>query len=677
MQNSLYMQNNFTHGELDPRLFAGTNLEYYYKSLSKCRNLYVRPQGGIKRRHGTYYEATINSNPGEYQIASFVYNDDNHFIVIFQPSELFIYKVNDDGTLGTSYIINTPDTADFTASNCPEIKFAQNGNLLVIVHSDFAPKELVYDPITPTFTISTLPIKNPPCYDYNKDYYNYDFNLSTVAAGKTATLTSSTAIFTDDYINGIFISIGGSTTEPIGLARIKSVGSATPLTTCTVDVIYKFDSSVGTNVLGENCFLAEPAISSNRGYPHAVTFYEDRLIFGATDQLPQTLFMSKIGEFNDFNQGDSSDDDAIIFTLSDSEYNRIKYIISDTSLQIFCSDAEFSSMQYFAEPLTPHTVSFRKQSSYGVSDVKPRVIDNKTLYVRQGGNAVMSFQFGSETNSYLSQNASIFSSHLIRNPVSTAVLKGDGLEDADYMFFVNEDGSLTVLQTVDTENVSAYSICLTGTDHSDLSVIEPNQGKFKQIIAVKNTIFCSIERVINGSRVEYLERFSFDYYTDSSINHVYGAPTKVITGLGHLDGTKPDVIGDGKILNIDNSVNDGKVTGGSLTLLEEATNITVGLPVDVLAETIPANVVGSHKLYLPKRITRLFVDYYESIGIQVNGRYIPELEFGPNTLDSIPKAKTGIYTSYGDKWGQRVSMQIKQTDPLPFLVIGLGYEVTE
>lgn len=678
MPTQFYVQNNFTHGELDPRLFAGTNLEYYYKSLTKARNVYVRPQGGIKKRHGTEYMETLSSEFGEYKLGSFIFDEDHEFLFIFVELKILIRKVQSDGSFEKGYEVTTTYTKD----QIPDIQFAQNGNLMVIVHPDVAPQALTWNSSTSAWsTLAALPIKNQPAYDFAKDYYEDKFGLSDVTIGVNRTLTCSRAIFTNDYVGGIFISLGATLTEPIGLARIRSVGSATAIATCAVDIIFAFDLSLKPaatpEILGSSCFLGQPAFSATKGWPLSVTFYEDRLIFGATELLPQTLFMSRIGAFNDFDQGDSSADDAIIYTLSSSEYNRIKYMTSNQSLQIFCYESAFATVQEFGIPIAPGSVGIRKQAPYGISDIKPLVIDNQTFYVREGGNAVLAFVFDPNTATYNSLNSSIFSAHLIRNPIAGTVLKGDELEDADYMFLINEEGTLVVYQSLSEQNVSAWTLCVTGPDNTTLSDVSASHSKYRDIVNVRNKIYAVVERTIEGIQVQYLERFSFDYKTDSSTLIITPHKTNELTGLSHLIGERVRVVGDDRVLRVDNSVNDGKVsTTGTLTLLDEAKEFRVGLNFNLLAETIPANLAGQGKIYVPKKIVRLWIDYYESIGIKVGGKFIPELTFGPSTLDQPAKPKTGIFQTTGNSWGARETIKITQEDPLPFLVIGLGFEVT-
>ncbi len=52
-------QADFSIGEIDPRMRARVNLDQYYSSLDKGRNVLVSPLGGFSRRKGTEYEGTL------------------------------------------------------------------------------------------------------------------------------------------------------------------------------------------------------------------------------------------------------------------------------------------------------------------------------------------------------------------------------------------------------------------------------------------------------------------------------------------------------------------------------------------------------------------------------------------------------------------------------------------
>lgn len=674
--NVFYIQNNFTHGELGRRLFSGTNLKYYYNSLSRARNVYVVPQGGVKKRHGTIYQETISALSSEYKLAPYIVTSGTEFLLVIQVGKIDFYLVYTDGSLTYDQSVTV---SAITSSNINTIQFAQHSNNMLIVHEDFQPQLLTYDDGTGVFSVSSYTFKIAPAYDFEKNYYSDTFYLSNPAVGRARTLTWVGGSFTAAYEGGLFLSILG-VNGGYGLARLVTV---TAPTTCTVDVIYPFESGfvVANPVPGSDCFLAEPAFSATRGWPHTVTFYEDRLVLcGLNADLKQSIFLSVIGQFENFDIGDGSSDYAITSSISSQYFNEIKFLISDKTLQVFGSAASFSSVQTFDEPLSPSSASFRLQADKGCNNMQPLLMDNQTFFCREGGAVIMSFVFDPDNNSYTAVPSSLYSPQLINNPIRGAVLKGDEVEDADYMFMVNADGSLIVYQGVQTENVSAYTICVTGNDALTPEIINPNEGKYKDIVNVGNHIYVMVERIVNNVTVQYLELLTFDYFTDCSVLKEYMHPTYTISGLNHLIGQAVNVTGtNGEPLRVDKSEssNYGKVnSSGEITLLDSDTYFKVGIPFSVLVRTIPANVAGSGRLYIPKKIVRLFVDYYESLGIEVNGSPIPELIIANYKWGDAQPLRTGFYVARGDQWGARVTIDITQDQPVPFMILGLGYEVS-
>ena len=91
MTKQLLIQSNFSHGELDPRVF-NVDLSLYYKSARYVRNLYVRPQGGVQRRHGTIYQTTIDGDSDKIKLGSYIHDTESAYMLIWKDSVLQIFK---------------------------------------------------------------------------------------------------------------------------------------------------------------------------------------------------------------------------------------------------------------------------------------------------------------------------------------------------------------------------------------------------------------------------------------------------------------------------------------------------------------------------------------------------------------------------------------------------------
>ena len=61
MSRIIQIQNDFTAGELDPKLRSRTDISQYKSGLSTARNVSIQPQGGAKRRDGTKFVSALDS----------------------------------------------------------------------------------------------------------------------------------------------------------------------------------------------------------------------------------------------------------------------------------------------------------------------------------------------------------------------------------------------------------------------------------------------------------------------------------------------------------------------------------------------------------------------------------------------------------------------------------------
>ena len=79
----LVNQNDFSHGELEPRMLSKSNLQLYRKAAERLRNVVVLPTGGIQRRFGTLFIEDKGVATNEIMLAEFIYNEDTPYLLIF------------------------------------------------------------------------------------------------------------------------------------------------------------------------------------------------------------------------------------------------------------------------------------------------------------------------------------------------------------------------------------------------------------------------------------------------------------------------------------------------------------------------------------------------------------------------------------------------------------------
>lgn len=664
---TFFIQNDFSHGTLGARLLGRDDITLYRSSAKELSNVVVIPEGGTRRRFGTTYIDEFVANSNEYKLHSFQFSDTERYLLVFRDLLLDIYL--DDVKVAS---VVTP----WSGTQVNDLDIAQTTNFMVIVHPDFEPRSLERGASSAVWTLKTMAFTYVPPHDYEQNTYDTGTFLlgSTAVGSSTLSYTGpATFVFTDAFIGGIFTAKGANVDEPLGFARITARTSSTLV---DVDITVAFGQASNK---GRDSKVAEKAWSNveadgsgNRGWPVSVTFYQNRLWFGGSRSLPEFLFSSQSADFFDFDTGTGLDDEAIIVSIASAEISDIRHLVADRSLQIFTTSSEWSPPQLADSALTPSTIAIRKQTNEGATNVEPVVLDNATFYVKRGGKGVMAFVFDFDNSAYNSTDISLQSQELIKNPVDMDVLSGSETEDANYVIVINEDGTLAIYQTLRVENVSAWSKANTIVQTDTTS----QAGLFKRVSAVGSDIYFIVERFIDTQTKTYIEKLDFDVFMDSTNIQTFGSPTSTITGLDHLEGQQVKIRGDGLVFP------DQIVVGGELVLPQEVTQSEIGLPYIPLIEMLPV-VIDSQQgstTFLPKRINRIFIRFFESLGIYINDQLIPTLRLGDtfdmNTLQPSSQPQTGIDEIYNENYDRQPEVIITQQDPVPMTILAIGYEVT-
>lgn len=671
----IQVQTDFTHGELSPLMRSRYDTSIYLKAAERMTNVLVLPQGPATRRFGITFDRNLNVNSNEYELFNFLSIEGSNFLLMLTDLELRIF--NQDGTEHPSSPLTFPFSGDKLIKS--EVKYAQTHDESLFVHPDLPPQALRFNATTNIFTTQVFSFKNDPTIDFQDvDYSSTDFSLSVLLPGEKGSITATTPVFGpvigSEYIGGVFIYLGTDAASTLGLARITSVSSAT---VANVTIITEFNpgakaggASVGAP--GADSILEKVAISTARGFPRSVTFYENRLVFGGTKSLPQTLFMSQISDYRDFSPGTGSPDDAIVATISSNQSSNINHIISDRSFQVFSQRGEFAPPQLEDSALTATSISIRQQSSIGSArQVDPVVLDGATFYVQTGGKSVMAFLYSDNSASYESIPSSTLSDHLISDVLDMTTLKGQLASDADFLFLVNggtvkridetlPEGTLTAFQTLRSQNIQAWTPQIT------------QNGKFKRVQSVGNTLFFIIEREINSQTVQYLEHADFDTLTDSNVIPPNIGPRTIIGGLSHLEGETVEIIADGFV------VTPQVVVNSEVTVETAASVFEIGLDVKTEIKPMPVNVTSQNGplLPVPKRLPRNFIDVLDTQGIEVNGVLVRNIIYSEDFIDGPLPLRSGLFEiSNLDGWDRRQAPSITQNGPFKMTILGIGYEV--
>lgn len=246
--------------------------------------------------------------------------------------------------------------------------------------------------------------------------------------------------------------------------------------------------------------------STLRGYPAKAAFVESRLILGGGNSLPNFLWMSRISDFFNFDEGDGKSDDAINnISPTSSKLNDIEYIIGKNSLQLFTSGSE----HYNPRAITPTEISLPMQSNEGCrTGIKPVIIDNSTFFLDRKGKTLRQFIYDDLEQSYKASNASILANHLITDIKDMTAMKDD---DLNFVFLLREDGRLTVVNSLREQNILNFSNWFIREQNGFLA----NQELIIDAIqAVDNKLYAVIQNQAFGTK---LIQFNKDLAMDLSI----------------------------------------------------------------------------------------------------------------------------------------------------------------
>ena len=356
-----------------------------------------------------------------------------------------------------------------------------------------------------TWTLSAINFTNVPTYDFDHTYLSKNILFTPSAIlDNNATITASAApgttlpvgvkFFTAAHIGGIF---HGST----AIIRIVSVDLVNGLF-ATGTLVSNFPTAAGTPVLtaitGDLCYIGELAWSNARGWPKCAAMFQSRLVMAGTNEIPNGQWLSVINELYDFDESQTEYDNAIASYPASGTISYIKAVTSARSLLVHTSAANYSTPIQNEMAFTPLNYILIEHNKFGVGNVQPAYIDNQLLFIDSSGNNVINMCWDFIQGNYVTNNVSIAASTLIRNPVDMTAFSEPKYLDGFYVLFINDDGTLCVLQTLKEEDILAFSLSNTNTylasdQQNNYTTVS---SSYIKVVSVQNRCWMLVSRTI-------------------------------------------------------------------------------------------------------------------------------------------------------------------------------------
>lgn len=303
-----------------------------------------------------------------------------------------------------------------------------------------------------------------------------------------------------------------------GYAKVTAFTSSTVV---TADVKTAFGRAAASTAYREGAW------STKRGFPRAVIFHEQRLAWAATDNQPQTLWLSESAAYETHTPG-SKDNNAIVYTIASNDVNVIRWVVSTgKALLVGTLGGEFNVLGTKDGPLTPSNIAATPETSFGGSVVMPVRVGGPTLFVQRSGRKLRELVFDFNSDAYRARDLSQLTESLFPRKVSITYMDYQKDEDP-ILWCVRSDGVLLGMTYDRLQDVVGWH------EHKT----EAGAASFESVAVIPHPdldvdqVWLTVKRTINGATKRYVE------YLDSKGNpYTEYEQFNTDSGLSY-DGTK-------------------------------------------------------------------------------------------------------------------------------------------
>ena len=442
MADFIKTQNSFANGEVAPEFYAHDNIN----GLSRLENMDVLAGGGLSRRSGL---RTADTLVGAARLVSFSVSDDEEYLIVISEYYIDIYHGN------THYqSLKTP----WSYQDSALLQYAQRFDTMIFVHPDYQP-QILYKSNDRFYFREFEFSRNDSDMTVNMPFVKFDdasdvkITVSAHSSGNNyATFTTNSNFWTAENVGGRLYLLGRQwlITEYISPTQIVVHTNGTyTLPGASVSDWY------------------ECAFGKRRGWPRSITFHQDRLVFGGSRSWPGGIWMSRVGQHNNFNTGTGLDDEAIFISLLSAQRQQICTVVSSDNLQILTNVGEWAIS---SKPLTPSAVDIKQHTSVGsyvAHYLPPQKIEGATIFISGNGLDIRQLSLDELGENYNANDLCALSKHLMNTPIDIAYNAS-----TRQLFVVRHDGKMAVLNQNASLGVSAWGTYKTCGEFLSVSVCD-------------------------------------------------------------------------------------------------------------------------------------------------------------------------------------------------------------
>ena len=732
MSRIIQIQNDFTSGELDPKLRARTDIDQYSSGLTTARNVSIQPQGGAKRRDGTKFVAELDSGAGTaVRMVPFEFSVSDSYMLVFTPGKMYVFKDGAQITAINGGGSNFLAVAAVTASILPQMNWVQSADTVIVVHEDLEPIKIVRGSTDADWTASTIDFDHIPKHAFEYDVHSPQFTITpsstvgniTITASaittdtgtaqgggaNTITLKSSSSFTLDDEPNGMFIEITGGTgsgqkrhvedyvassklltvypawdTAPNGTSQYK----ITAFSTAAVD-----EYAVADNGFGRARYVEYVSDTEMKAYVE-IPFFDTtgitkgdwnsehgyEAVWSSTRGWPRSVTFHEGRLYF----GGSKSRPSTLWGSRVSDFFNFDpgEALDDAGVEATLDTGTFNAIVDIYSGR--HLQVFTTGAEFYVPQALDEPITPTNMIVKQqtgfgmkpgirlqnvDGSTLFIQRQGKALQEFIySDTVQAYTSAKI-SLLSSHLLKTPG-EMAVRKATGTDEGDRLLIVNDDDGSIACYTLLRSQ------NVIAPSEwttgGNFLNIGVDVDDIYTVVKRTVNSIDVYYVELFDADTLLDSA--KTGGAAASVT--MDHLEGETVKIVRDG-IIEPDQVV---PATPFTVTFATAAgTSYQVGLNFTPEVKTLPVEPrlsSGSLKGF-KKRIFEVNAELFETQSLTIDGKLVPFRQFGSGVLGGAVPEYTGIKTLHsmlGYTYDGQIT--IGQEVPLKMTLLGIDYKVS-
>jgi len=426
---------DFSSGEVSPKLAGRVDLKAYYTGGKRIENFICQTTGAASFRTGTIYSETTKNNAKAF-LWVFEFSAEIAFILEFTDQKLRFYT--NDGIVESGGIpveVNTP----YLEADLFELKFTQNGLSLYIAHPNYAPRVLTYTSPTSWALTSQAAYKGSGSSQ----------NITGITKANPAVVTYAGG---DNFSNGDKVFIR----DVIGMTQVNDI----VFTVANVNTASNTFELSGVDSAAYSTWVSDGTIQKiqdasfllSGSYPAAVTFFEERLVYGGGTDNPQTLYFSRPSLPDNFVLGNEVDD-AIEYTAN-GYGNTIRWLQGTNNfLAIGTFGDVLQATGGIDGVITPTSISVKPSNGYGVADINPVGRGSQVFYMQRNNLIMRSFEYDFQADSYIPVDRNVIADHITSSGISQITFQ-EGRPNA--IWAVKNNGDMIAMTLEEQEGISGW-----------------------------------------------------------------------------------------------------------------------------------------------------------------------------------------------------------------------------